>query len=164
MIITPKLRSDLWKNIPGTPNCIGKDIAPEKIFMQELSLCIWDDDYLKLPDLRELTPQDNYWRFWSNQNYLALLPKMKVPNNVMLVVRPRSTLSPRLGFLLSTPASIDPGFEGKARVLLYSFHNVKIAAGTPLFSLEMRKVEEAQPYNGRYQETNINQDKRHSYL
>ena len=160
-LVLPWKNPKKWEGIPGTDNCLGRDLLAESLF--NISSCnslLFGEKERIVAFGFELLKQDSMgrpmlWVLWPGACYRAILPEISMPLDCYAIISPRSTLS-KVGIICLSAAMVDPGFQGKPQILMVSMLHVKIEPGVPLFSMRMYQESDLHPYNGYYQGRQVN--------
>ena len=158
MLILPWKCREKWKDIPGTDNCVGRDIAPNSIFsLSDSEVPFLFEKRRSLARESELLRKDSIgcpliWTLQANRPYKAALPYIKMSDDCYAIISPRSTLS-KMGIFCPSASMIDPGFTGHPVILMLPTLIVQIEPGVALFSIRMFQEKGIRPYHGFYQES-----------
>ncbi len=145
-------------------NPAGIDIKPKKIFRLPLEKVDYiylegkkrgymlNGEFKQLTELlEEITPIENYWVLEEGY-YYVVFPKVTIPEDVMALAFPRSTLN-RLGIQKFETAVFDPGYEGEFTQTLYFPKRAKIHVNEAWIQLVFFKLLEKpeETYKGFWQ-------------
>lgn len=166
MLVLPWKIPEKWRDIPGSDNCVGRDIVPESIFsLSDSEVPFLFKKRRSLAREVELLREDPagrplIWTLQKNRPYKAILPFIKMPVDCYAIISPRSTIS-KMGILCLSSSVIDPGFLGHPVVLMLPTLCVQIEPDVELFSMRMFHEEDLRPYDGFYQEKIVSTDSFH---
>ena len=142
-----------YADIPGTKNCLCKDIGFIKIYQLEGCAEWLDDDHRLYPNKIELRPSGitDCYHLFGGFLYEFRLPELKVPEGYYGLVLPRSTLV-RMGLKMTPSALWDPGYRGSGVITVTCMiDRLLLATTTKPFVFALFDAGICKPYDGKYQ-------------
>lgn len=133
----------------------GIDVRIERVFKVTSPALLGATDALREPAAREeIAPDaDGWWDLHQGSYVIAFREKVNLPNDIMAIARPRSTLL-RSGVTIHS-AVWDAGYSGRGEGLLTVFNarGFRIQRGARVQQLVFFRLEHAthDGYRGRYQ-------------
>lgn len=131
----------------------GIDLKLRRVFRLRGEAGLLRGDEKRLPEYREVEPEDGVYRLEPGEPYvLELSPRLEIPEDTVALFFPRSTLI-RSGVAVHTAVG-DPGFRGRIRVLAVNHHRepYRLARGERVVQAVFVRAEGAGTYSGDYGE------------
>ena len=133
-------------------NPAGIDLAPKAIFRvpeDKIDYAYFhgkqrgyfiDGEFVPLVEaLQRVEPKNNFWEL-DKGIYYVVFPKVKIPEDMVALAFPRSTLN-RLGLIKIQTAVFDPGYEGEFNQTWYIPFKIKIHINEAWVQLVFFKLE-----------------------